>query len=342
MDDFGFSVDYSDPWAGGFTDTSFADSYTPTDLMSQFSAPQFNTPTPDVLGSRGMYTPGTMADPSATFNAGQMADPSASIASGSGGGYLSRLFEDRGGVAQTGGGSFGLPGLLGVGGGLASLIGTLAGGGMGPKPVMGVPQKAALNQAYGANQQLGQFAQGQTPLQQQQASLLGALASGQGLPPGYQQLIEQAFQPQMGRLYDQAVNAGRARGFYDSPATAPPGGAILGPGLADLQGQMAQQKLALMQSLPGLYSQPIQQQMGAAQGQVGGFTNLGNAYQPQMQQNIAPQIGQQIGSGLQGLGQGMQQNQQMAQQQQFQNSLLQAMRQPQQQTPYQFGGYSGV
>jgi hypothetical protein len=160
-----------------------------------------------------------------------------------------------------------------------------------------------------------------------QMSLLQALQSGQGLPPGYNQLIEQAFQPQMGSLYDQAVNAGRTRGFYDSPATAPPGGAILGPGLADLQGQMAQAKLGMMQSLPGLFQAPIQQQMGAAQGQAGGFTSLGGQYPYQQQANIAPMLGQQVGAGLQGLGQSIGQNQQQAQQQQFQNSLLQALQQ---------------
>ena len=317
MDDFGggFSLFGGDTPDFG---TSFDFGGGGSDLMSQFDlgvSPSFDT---NLMGGgdiSSLYSGGAMGSP-------QMQQPQ---------------------TPQGGGLGSMLPGLLGLGGGLASIGGTLAGGGMGPKPVMGVPQKAALNQAYGANQQLGQFAQGQSPLQQMQMSLLQALQSGQGLPPGYQKLIEQAFQPQMGSLYDQATQAGRARGFYDSPATAPPGGAILGPGLADLQGQMAQAKLGLMQSLPGLYQSPIQQQIGAAQGQAGGFTNLGNAYPTQQQQNIAPQIGQQVGAGLQGLGQSMQQNQQMQQQQQFQNSLLQAMRpQPQQQTPYQFGGYSGV
>ena len=324
MDDFGLdSGSYGDFFGG---DSFGGDSFGGCDLMSQFQ--------PDILSGGGMYSPGSMADPFATFNAGQMADPSASIASGSGGGFFSGLFgggsagpgAGSGGAGGVGGGSM-LPGLLGLGGGLASMVGTIAGGGMGPKPQMSVPQKAALNQAYGANQQLGQFAQGQTPLQQMQMSLLQALQSGQGLPPGYQQLIEQAYQPQMGRLYDQAVNAGRARGFYDSPATAPPGGAILGPGLADLQGQMAASKLGLMQSLPGMFQAPIQQQQAAAQGQAGGFTNLGGQYPVQQQQNIAPQLGQQFGAGLQGLGQSIGQNQQQAQQQQFQNSLLKAMQQ---------------
>jgi hypothetical protein len=57
---------------------------------------------------------------------------------------------------------------------------------------------------------------------------------------------------------------------------------------------------------------------------------------------LAPQIGQAVGAGLQGIGQGMAQNQQMAQQQQFQNSLLRALGGQQQQSPYQFSGYSGV
>lgn len=324
MDDFGLDTSSFGDFFGGDSFDSGGSHGGGSDLMSQF-----NTGTPDILGSAGMYT-GNMADPSTTFNAGQFTDPSASIPSGGLGGYLSGLFGGGSAASGTGGGGgLGsmLPGLLGLGGGLASMIGTIAGGGMGPKAQMGVPQKAALNQAYGANQQLGQFAQGQSPLQMQQASLLNALASGQGLPPGYAQLIEQAYQPQMGRLYDQAVNAGRARGFYDSPATAPPGGAILGPGLADLQGQMANSKLQMMMGLPGVFQNPINAQMGAAQQQAGGFTNLGRSYQPQQQQNIAPLLGQQLGAGLQGMGQSIGQNQQQAQQQQFQNSLLQAIRQ---------------
>jgi len=285
--DFGTSFDFN---GGGFGGGG-------SDLMSQFDVGPLQDPT---AGFGSFYSGGSASIP-------QMTQPQPS---GGGGGLGSML-----------------PGLLGLGGGLASMIGTIAGGGMGPKAQMGVPQKAALNQAYGANQQLGQFAQGQSPLQMQQASLLNALASGQGLPPGYAQLIEQAYQPQMGRLYDQAVNAGRARGFYDSPATAPPGGAILGPGLADLQGQMANSKLQMMMGLPGVFQNPINAQMGAAQQQAGGFTNLGRSYQPQQQQNIAPLLGQQLGAGLQGMGQSIGQNQQQAQQQQFQNSLLQAIRQ---------------
>jgi hypothetical protein len=311
MDDFGLDSGGFNFFGGDTPDlgTAFDFGGGGSDLMSQFNLgvnPSFDT---NLMGG---------GDLNSLYSQGAISQPSP-ISQPQGGGL--------GGLFGGGGGGSMLPGLLGMGGGLASMLGTLAGGGQGPKAQMGVPQKAALNQAYGANQQLGQFAQGQTPLQQMQMSLLQALQSGQGLPPGYQQLIEQAYQPQMGRLYDQAVNAGRARGFYDSPATAPPGGAILGPGLADLQGQMAQSKLGLMQSLPGMFQAPIQQQQSAAQGQAGGFTNLGGQYPTQQQQNIAPQLGQQFGAGLQGLGQSIGQNQQQAQQQQFQNSLLKAIQQ---------------
>jgi hypothetical protein len=211
--------------------------------------------------------------------------------------------------------------LLGLGGGVAGLIGTLAGGGtkQTTQPTLGTAQQAQINSA---NAMLSPGASGQLPLQQMQMSLLQALASGQGLPAGYQQLVEQAFEPKLGSLYEQATRAGRARGFHDAPGTSPAGGAVLGPGLADLQGQMAAAKLGLMQSLPGLYNTPIQSQIGAA-GQASGnllqSANLGRGQT--VSQPLGPQIGQAIGAGLQGIGQSMQQ----AQQQQSMDQLLRQM-----------------
>lgn len=312
--DFGTSYDFGGDFGSLYGDGGFGG-----DLMSQFSlgfSPQLDT------SGLGGYTAPSMPAPVAPQPAPQM-----------GGG---------GGLPMGGQGGFGsmLPGLLGLGGGLASMIGTIAGGGMGPKPQMSVPQKAALNQAYGANQQLGQFATGQTPLQMQQAGMLQALANGQ-IPQNFSNLVARAYDPQYQDVARRATEAGRQAGFYDSPMTSPVGGAIVGPAAAQLQGQQAQSLLGLMQSLPGLYTNPIQQQMSAAQGQAGGFTNLGGQYPVQQQQNIAPLLGNQIGSGLQGLGQAIGQNQQQTQQQQFQNSLLQAINR-QRQGPYEFGGYSGV
>ena len=157
---------------------------------------------------------------------------------------------------QQGGGAGGwmgaLPGLLGAGGGLASVIGQMVGGGQGPQQqrTLNNAGQGALNSANSMNA-IG--ATGQLPAQQMQMSLLQALQSGQGLPPAYQQLIEQSFQPQMGDLYTQAAQMGQKRGFHDAPATSPPGGAILGPGLANLQGQMASEKLKMMMGMPGVF-----------------------------------------------------------------------------------------
>lgn len=198
-----------------------------------------------------------------------------------------------------------LPGILGAGGGLASVIGQLVGGGQGPQ------QQRTLNNAGqgamgSANSMNANAATGQLPLQQMQMSLLQALQSGQGLPPGYQQLIEQAFQPQMGDLYTQAAQMGQSRGFHDAPATSPPGGAILGPGLSNLQGQMAQAKLGLMQSLPQTFQAPINSQLGALGTNSQSLTNTAMMNSgSQQQQTNAPMIGNQIGSILQGAGQAM-------------------------------------
>jgi len=135
--------------------------------------------------------------------------------------------------------------------------------------------------------------------------------------------VEQAFQPQMGDLYTQAAQQGAARGFHDSPATSPPGGAILGPGLANLQGQMAQAKLGLMQSLPGLYNTPVQTQIGAAGQQANALLNSAGMERGQTQsQPAGGQIMNTIGAGLQGLGQSMgQQQKDQAAQQNFEKMI---------------------
>lgn len=207
----------------------------------------------------------------------------------------------------AGGGLMGMiPNLLGAGGSLASVIGQLAGGGQSANKqnTLNNAGQGALNSANSQNS-LG--AQGQLPLQQMQMSLLQALQSGQGLPPGYQQLIEQAFQPQMGDLYTQAAQQGQARGFHDAPATSPPGGAILGPGLANLQGQMAQAKLGLMQSLPQAFQNPINSQLNANQVASQGLMKTADLNSGQSAQ--APmdwtKLGNTIGAGMQGVGQAM-------------------------------------
>lgn len=209
--------------------------------------------------------------------------------------------------------------LLGLMGGFAGLAGTLAGGGRGTttSPQMSMEQRNVGTQTNSALNQMNPFVQGTSPLQQMQMSLLQALASGQGLPPGYAQLVEQAFQPQMGNIATQAIESARRRGFAGGADLLQqgPAGAIAGPMLADLQGQMAQAKLGLMQSLPQLYNQPIATQGAMAGNQAAGYNNLFRSYPTGQTQSapMGPQIGQAIGQGLTGLGAGMaQQNQQQS------------------------------
>jgi hypothetical protein len=269
----------------------------------------------------------------------------------SGGGYSGGF---GGGGYGGGGGGYGGGGwgslmsnpqtLLGLGGGIAGLIGAISGGGVKgtQKPVMDNRQIAQFEAAQRAQSGLSPFAAGTTPAQQMQMQLLKAISKGKGLNQNYARAVESAFEPQMGNLYEQAAKAGRSRGFHDAPATSPPGGAIFGPGLADLQGQIAQAKLAMMMGLPGLYSQPINQQLGAAQGFASGQGNLFNMYPTgsQTKAPLGPQIGTAIGQGMIGLGSAFGQQQQQQQQNQFQNAMMEWMNK--QRTPYEFGGYSGT
>jgi hypothetical protein len=251
--------------------------------------------------------------------------------------------------------------LLGFAGGIAGLAGALSGGGVQrtQTPQLDSRQKAQFGAAQQANQGLQPFAQGMTPLQKQQQQLLAAITSGKGLDQGYARAVEGAFEPQMGNLYEQATQAGRKRGFHDAPATSPAGGNVLGPGLADLQGQIAQAKINMMLGLPALFQNPINSQIGAAQGFANSQNNLFNAYPTgqQVSAPLGPQIGQSIGQGLIGVGSAFGQQQAQNQQQQFQNRLMEMMFPRQQQTqtpfdssipnfqlqtPYQFGGYSGT
>jgi hypothetical protein len=223
--------------------------------------------------------------------------------------------------------------LLGALGGIAGLAGTLAGGGnRGTQtPKLDDRAKAQFGAAQNANAGLQPFAQGMTPLQKQQQQLLAAITSGKGLDQNYAKAIESAFEPQMGNLYEQASAAGRKRGFHDAPATSPAGGAILGPGLADLQGQIAAQKIAAMFGLPGLFQQPINTQLGAAGNFASQQGNLFQSYPKGVQQSspLGPQIGQSIGQGLVGLGSAFGQQQQQSQMNQWQQQMMRMM-QPQQ------------
>ena len=324
MDDFGgFSLfggdtpDYGTSWDFG-SGFDLGGGYGGSDLMSQFNLGVSPTLDTNMTGGGSLY--GGFNSP--PMGAPTMQQPPMIPGMGSMGGINS------------------LQGLLGVGAAGAGLLGTALGGGVTGRSTPQIPTaaRAQLNQS---NQALQPFALGQTPLQMQQASMLQALSQGQ-IPQGYADLVARAYDPAYQDVARRATDAGRQAGFYDAPMSSPVGGAIVGPAAAALQGQQANSLLSLMQSLPGLFNQPIATQAGAAGNQS---NNLLRAAGAQMGQTnsapLAPQIGQAVGAGLQGFGQSVGQNQQMAQQQQFQNSLLRALG-GQQQGPYQFGGYSGL
>ena len=218
-----------------------------------------------------------------------------------------------------------LPGLLALGGLGLGGYGLYQGlGGRTPTTTRsGSPYaNQLLNPYLAAMGSMGPQAQG---LYGQGTNLLNAMGQGQ-YPAGLAQLIERAFQPQSGDLYAQAAEQGRRRGFHDAPATSPPGGAVLGPGLAALQGQIAQAKLANAMQLANAYMQPGQnmaqlaaQGMGQAQGlgyttrapqpsaaqSIGAMSpfllGLGNLFmRPEVQGGLG-----QVGSGLAGLGSGL-------------------------------------
>ncbi len=205
-----------------------------------------------------------------------------------------------------------LQGMLGLGAGLSGLVGTLVGGGnrQTTSPVLGTAQKAQIDQA---NQALQPGAQGLLPLQQMQASLLQALASGQ-IPPQMAQLVAKAYDPMYQDAATRSVNAARQAGFHDNPLSSPVGGAVMGPAAAQLQGQQANTLLGLLQTFPQLFNAPIGNQIGAAQGQSNTLLNAANLGRGQQTSApIAPQIGAQVGGMLQGASQAIGQNQLMEQ-----------------------------
>jgi hypothetical protein len=217
-------------------------------------------------------------------------------------------------------GGLGLQGLLGLGGAGAGLLGALMGGGVQQTqmPQIGTAQKAAINQAP---QGLTPFAQGTSPLQMQQSALLNALFQGQ-IPPQMAQLVANAYQPQYQQAATRATDAARQAGFYDAPLSSPVGGAIMGPAAAQLQGQQANSLLGLMQTMPGLYNTPIQQQIGAA-GQQGNqlLSGANMGIGQQNTGNLPQQIGAQVGGALQGAGQALGQNQLLQRQLQGQGGI---------------------
>ncbi len=233
------------------------------------------------------------------------------------------------GAAGLGGGSANpwLAGGLGAAGGLAGLIGSLASGGVTSRsqPNLSTAQKALSQYGVQSLQGLNPFIQGTSPNQIAQNSLLQQIAAGQ-IPQSITDLVRSAYGPVMQNLMTDATNAGRQAGFYDAPISSPPGGAIVGPGLAQLQGQMAGSVLDQMTKLPGLYNQPINNQIGAAQNQAAGYNTAFGNY-PYGQTNSQP-IGASVGQGLANVASGAAQGyagQQAQQQQQNTNNLLMAM-----------------
>ena len=325
-----------------FDPGSYGSDYGSYDVSSyDITPPVYNTPTPDILGSQGQYygnqanlgtgfvpNPSAPYDPSQSFGMstpnygmgeyGGGTPPQAGAGSGGSGGGLFPGAGPLGGLNT-------LPGLLGLGGAGAGLIGSLLAGGKtgSSTPIMSTPMRAAGNQSYDALQGLTQFAQGQSPLQQQQTALLDALARGQATP-GLQQLIQQAYGPAWQSVAQQSIEAGRNAGFTDNPMSSPVGGAVMGPAAAQLQGQQANSLLNAMYQVPGMFQAPINAQIGAQGSQATGFSNLMGQYPYGTQQSVplASQVGQGAAGTLLGLGQGMTANANQAAQASWQNQML--------------------
>lgn len=145
---------------------------------------------------------------------------------------------------------------------------------------LGIPaevqaQQGAFNQLGNGTQAFNQFSGQSLPILQQM------LQGGLNLNGEVNRTVEQAFQPQLGNIATQAIESARRRGFAGGAELLQqgPAGAIAGPALSDLQGQMAAAKLGLAQGLP----------MQA----IGGFGQL---------QNLNQQLVQSLGGfGQQGI-----------------------------------------
>lgn len=193
-------------------------------------------------------------------------------------------------------------GVLGTLGPLAGLLGLLSDKGAGQtQTVKPLPQFTGANaNAQGALTNQNAQAQGTTPLQLDQKTLLDAIFTGTGLTPGVNRLVEQAYDPALGNIATQAIRSARKRGFAGGAEllNTGPGGAVAGPALADLQGQMANSKLNLLQSLPGLYNAPIANQGNALTNQATGWQNLLNSYAPYRTATYSQPMGSAIGTGI--------------------------------------------
>lgn len=136
-----------------------------------------------------------------------------------------------------------------------------------------------------------------------------AARAGQGnlpLTPELARMVEEAFTPQLGDVATRAIESARQRGFAggaDLLGQAP--GAIAGPALSDIQGQIAREKLNLALALPKLQSDLVGQ-AGNVMGQystpaavrLSGLNNLGLLNQNMLstlgsygQQGVTSQLG---------------------------------------------------
>ncbi len=200
-------------------------------------------------------------------------------------------------------------------------------GGNTPIPLENQGLQQSLNQLGGGQQRFNQFSQGALPIIQQM------LQGGLNFSPELNRTVEQAFQPQMGDIATQAIESARRRGFAGGAELLQqgPAGAIAGPALSDLQGQMAQAKIGLASGLPGQaignfgqlqnLNQQLVQSLGGV-GQLGinnrlnllgastqgltGLTNLGNVLgQQRIGQGGSTSTTSQPGGGLLGAFQGL-------------------------------------
>ena len=209
---------------------------------------------------------------------------------------------------------------------------------------------------------MNQLGQGQNPMQQQQQSILAALApqaanmasGNMQIPPQLQALVKQAYQPYVGDIAQQAIESARNRGFAGGAEllNTGPAGAIAGPALANAAGMEAQSLLQAMLQFPqasaniaGAYNQPINQMAGIAgqsmapqQAQAQGYGQMFSAYPYGQTQTNTGNMGQAAGQMLAGAAQGYAAPGQQAQQQQQWNSLLNAL----QGTKQSAGGMSGT
>ena len=247
-----------------------------------------------------------------------------------------------------------------------SIIGQLLGNRAGTSPNMLTAQKALGTQAQGAlsymqpgaNQLFGtgtsllnQLGQGQNPLQQGQNSILSALAptaanlasGNMQIPPALQALVQQAYQPYIANIDQQAIETARNQGFAggaDLLGTGK-GTALAGPALANAAGMEAQSLLQAMTQFPqaaasiaGSYNQPINQLTGIANNamapqaaQAAGYSGLFGSYPSGTNYNqaLGAGIGQAAGNALAGGLYGGALPGQQQQNQQYQNSLLNAL-----------------